>query len=62
MSKLTYEKAETELQEIVKAIEEGEIGIDQLQKHIKRAADLIRFCKEKLRTTEENIASVLSEE
>ena len=50
---LTYKKAYNELEKIVKEIEAEETQLDTLSEKIKRATELIEFCKTKLRTTEE---------
>ncbi|MDX1939539.1 MAG: exodeoxyribonuclease VII small subunit [Saprospiraceae bacterium] len=55
MENMTYEAALLELQQIVTALESGEIGIDELSTKTERAAALIRFCQEKLRKTEEQV-------
>lgn len=52
-SKLTYETAFKELNTIVKDIESENVQLDELSKKIVRANELIAFCKEKLRLTEE---------
>jgi exodeoxyribonuclease VII small subunit len=52
-SKLTYEIAFKELNTIVKDIEQENVQLDELSKKITRANELIVFCKEKLRLTEE---------
>lgn len=49
----TYQSAWDELQQIVQALQDGEIGVDDLSAQIERAAALVQFCREKLRTTEE---------
>ena len=51
--KLTYELAFKELNEIVKDIEQENIQLDELSTKIVRANELIAFCKERLRQTEE---------
>ena len=56
-----YEEAFEELQQIESDIEEGEISVDALSAKVKRATELIRFCKEKLHTTEEDVNSILKE-
>ena len=56
-----YEEAFEELQQIVSDIEEGEISVDALSAKVKRATELIRFCKEKLHTTEEDVNSILKQ-
>ena len=58
---LTYSLALTELEEIISAIESEEINIDTLSEKVKRATYLIRFCKGRLRNTEEEVKKVLSE-
>lgn len=58
---ITYTDAFEELQTIVTEIEEGEISVDELSEKVKRAADLIRICKAKLTSTEENVNQILKE-
>ncbi|HQF01292.1 MAG: exodeoxyribonuclease VII small subunit [Bacteroidales bacterium] len=58
---LTYIKAFEELQQIVNDIEEGETGIDQLSEKVKRAAELIKICKNKLISTESDVNKILDE-
>lgn len=57
--KKTYEEAYEELQEIVKEIESGTISVDLLGEKVKRAGELIHFCKEKLFKTEQEVNEVL---
>lgn len=57
--KMNYTEAFEELQEIVASVEEGEISVDDLSKKVKRAAELIKFCKEKLTSTEEDVNQIL---
>ena len=59
--KKTYEEAYEELQEIIKDIEIGNISVDVLGEKVKRAGELIRFCKEKLLRTEVEVNAVLKE-
>ena len=54
---ISYQSASDELKEIVNSIETGQIGIDKLSEKIERAAELLSFCKNKLRDIEENIVS-----
>jgi exodeoxyribonuclease VII small subunit len=62
MSKETnYTEAFEELQEIVSEIEQGEISVDKLSEKVKRAAVLIKICKAKLSSTEEDVAKILKE-
>ena len=49
---LTYEKAFEQLTKIVSDIEQENILLDELTVKIKKASELIQFCKERLRLTE----------
>lgn len=53
--KLTYEKALQELQQIVAQLQEDALSVDELSDKVKRAAELIAYCREKLRTAEESL-------
>ncbi len=59
--KLTYSLAYEELENIIQEIEDEEINIDDLSAKVKRASVLLKFCKEKLRSTEEDINSILGD-
>ncbi|MGE5519309.1 MAG: exodeoxyribonuclease VII small subunit [Candidatus Dadabacteria bacterium] len=61
MSNQDYTSAFEELQEIVKQIEEGDISVDDLAEKVKKAAELIKICKAKLRSTEEDVNKILQE-
>lgn len=56
---LTYEKAFSELQQIIADIENDEVSIDLLSTKVKRAAELIEFCKNKLSSTELDVQKIL---
>jgi exodeoxyribonuclease VII small subunit len=56
-----YTEAFEELQNIVTEIEQGEISVDELSDKVKRAALLIKICKTKLSTTEEDVNVILRE-
>jgi exodeoxyribonuclease VII small subunit len=58
---LTYSRAWIELEEIINEIESEEINVDVLAEKVKRAGYLIKFCKGRLRNTEEEVKQVLSE-
>lgn len=55
----TYGQAMQELQDIMYRIENDELDVDILLEEVKKAAGLIRFCKEKLLTTNEEIQKIL---
>ena len=62
MTKLpNYTEAFEELQEIVSEIEGGDISVDQLSDKVKRAALLIKICKDKLTATEGDVNQILKE-
>jgi exodeoxyribonuclease VII small subunit len=56
-----YSEAFEELQVIVSEIENGEISVDQLSEKVKRATHLIRICKMKLTSTEEDVSNILKD-
>lgn len=58
---MKYTEAFEELQEIVQEIQDGEISVDDLAIKVKRAAELIKLCKQKLTTTEEDVNQILKE-
>lgn len=51
----SYQTAWTELQKIVNDLQGGTVGIDDLSTKIERAAELVRFCRERLRSTEDAV-------
>ena len=58
---LNYTEAFNELQDLVSEIEQGEISVDELSEKVKRATLLIKICKNKLTTTEEDVSKILKE-
>lgn len=56
---LSYEKAMEELQEIISELQAETVNIDQLSDRVKRAAELIDYCKTKLRSTEADLNQLL---
>ena len=60
-SEINYTEAFEELQQIVVDIEEGEISVDELSIKVKRASELIKICKNKLTSTEEDVNQILKE-
>lgn len=58
---LTYTTAFEELKAIQLALEGNEVPIDELSEQVKRANFLIQFCRERLRTTEEEVQAILEE-
>lgn len=59
--KISYNEAYSQLQEILEKIESGELDVDELTKSVKKAAELIKFCKSKLFDTEAEIEKILED-
>ena len=57
----SYQEAYQELIDIVKELENNQISIDDMSKKVKCATVLARICKEKLKTTEQEINEILQE-
>ncbi len=60
-TEIKYTEAFDELQQIVSDLEDGEISVDDLSIKIKRASELIKICKQKLVSTEEDVNQILKE-
>ena len=60
-NEINYTEAFEELQQIVRDMEDGEITVDELAVKVKRAAELIKVCKNKLTSTEEDVNVILKE-
>ncbi len=58
---LSYQKAMDELEAIVKKIEQNEPDVDELNDMVIRAVELVKYCKTKLKTTQEQINNNLEE-
>ena len=52
---MKYEAAIKELQTIVNQLESQEVNMDNLLEKVKRAKELLDFCKQKLRSVESEI-------
>ncbi|MGG5506606.1 MULTISPECIES: exodeoxyribonuclease VII small subunit [unclassified Myroides] len=59
MEKLTYETAANELDQILTALKNDEVTVDELAEKVERASQLIVFCKKKLTATEEKIEKII---
>ena len=58
-AQLSYEQALSELKKIAEAIENESVSIDELADKVKRASELVEYCKEKLRNTEAELDKVI---
>ncbi len=59
---MTYREATQELEEILRAIENDAVDVDELTQKVQRSSQLIKLCKEKLRSAENAINQVFNEE
>jgi exodeoxyribonuclease VII small subunit len=57
----TYTKAIEEIENIIQEIENEQPDMDELSTRVARALALIKFCKGKLRNTEEDIDKLLED-
>lgn len=55
----SYEAAMEELEEILTSLESNELKIDDLAKNARRATELVEYCKNKLRTTSEELNKIM---
>ncbi len=58
---ISYSRALSELEKIIAEIESEETDLDVLSEKVKRAASLIKLCRAKLRSAEEEVKKALSE-
>ena len=58
---MKYEAAIKELETIVRQMENAQLDIDTLGEQLKRAQALIKFCRDKLTKTDEEIKSILAD-
>ncbi len=56
---MTYKEALAEIEQIVSNLEGDKLDIDQLSVSVKRVAELIKFCKSKLKETSEEVEKTL---
>lgn len=55
----SYGEAMQELQDIMSRIENEDLDVDILLEEVKKAANLIKFCKDKLQKTNVEIQKIL---
>jgi len=58
---LSYEAALAELEGILEAVEEGAVDVDELGLKVRRAAELIRHCRERITAASIEVAAILDE-
>ncbi|MEX1132196.1 MAG: exodeoxyribonuclease VII small subunit [Flavobacteriales bacterium] len=57
--RITYERAYEELEAIMQELQEDKISVDELTTKVKRAAELITFCNDMLRSTETEVNKIV---
>jgi len=57
----TYAEAAAELQEILEKIEGGEVDVDEVVALVRRGAELIRFCRERLDAARLEVGKVVAD-
>ncbi|HMX95421.1 MAG TPA: exodeoxyribonuclease VII small subunit [Elusimicrobiota bacterium] len=55
----SYTASFEEIQKILAALEQGDVDVDVLSDNVKRAAELIEFCRKRLRETELQVKKVM---
>jgi len=58
---ITYSQALKDLESIVRKIENEEPDVDELSNLVKKASELIKYCKRKLKSTEEELKKNLED-
>lgn len=58
---LTYKEAVTEIEDILEKLENEELDIDELALKVKRVSELLKYCKNKLISTDKEIQSIIDD-
>ncbi len=58
---MKYKQAFQELNEILRDLQSEDIDIDELTQKVKKAVELIKFCKEKIEKTELEVKKIIEE-
>ena len=61
-NEMKYEEALAQLESIVCKMESNELNIDEIATQLKSAQRLIKFCKDKLTHTEQELQKIQAEE
>ncbi len=57
----SYEEAMKEIEAILARIESEELDIDELAEKVRRVSALLKFCRDKLNKTNEEVEKILGE-
>lgn len=60
VEKMSYAQSVTELENIIRMMQSDNCDIDHLAAYTRRAAELLRACRSRLTTTEEELKSILA--
>lgn len=58
---ISYSAAMDEIEKIIAELSKGSVDIDTLPAQVKRGAELIAVCRNKLRETEESVSKIFNE-
>jgi len=58
---ITYNEAMQELSAILEGLEAETIDVDEVSSRVKRAGELIKFCKERIEKTEMEVRNIAKE-
>ena len=59
--KLSYKQAFTDLENILSKLENNELDVDELTDNVKKASELIKFCKARLFDTEAEVENIIDD-
>ena len=59
---ISYTEAMAEIEKIMAKLRNESIDVDTLAAEVKRASELIEMCKQRLRTTEEEVRKLFNDE
>lgn len=59
---ISYTEAMAEIEKIMAKLRSESIDVDTLAAEVKRASELIEMCKQRLRTTEEEVRKLFNDE
>lgn len=62
MKDIKYEEAVRQLEKIVDKMESSELDIDSMAAQLKKAQELVKLCKDKLKRTDADIQKLLEKE
>ena len=60
--KLTYKQASAELEAILSSLEKSDPDVDEMVQKVRRATQLIKFCRERLTRTDEELKKIYNEQ